>query len=101
MKIAVTLQLRRTSLILLVGVMALPVLSAKKAQTALEWKTGFLWESPDACIDIWGVYRESFLIVGDDTLFHVSHRTPIRHKPNVKERARAVRACRRRLLSPG
>lgn len=81
------LPLRRTFLIGLVGVLAVPVLSAKKAQTALEWKTGFLWESPDACIDTWSLYRETFLIVDDDTLYHVSHRPSISHKPNVMERS--------------
>ena len=87
MKTRPMLALRRTFLIALTAVLALPLVSAKKAQTALEWKTGFLWESPDACIDTWSLYRETFLIVGEDTLYHVSHRPPIVHKPNVTERS--------------
>lgn len=73
-----------TSRILLVSVLAVVAASAKKEQPVLEWKTGILWASPDLCNDDTPFYKETFLIVGDNLLYHVAH-TAIRHKPNVTE----------------
>lgn len=80
--------LRRAALLLVAGLLSVSGLSAKKAPTVLEWKTGFVWESPDACIDTWGLNKETFLIIGDDdTLYHVSRSTLVSRKANVTERA--------------
>ncbi|MBZ5576336.1 MAG: hypothetical protein LAP40_07260 [Acidobacteriia bacterium] len=87
MDIRSILEPRRTVLILLTGLLVIPVLSAKKSRTVLDWKTGYVWESPDACIDTWGLNRETFLIFGEDTLYHVSHRLLIGHKAGVMERS--------------
>lgn len=78
-------QLSKASLTVLVALMAVPVLSAKKAQPVLDWKTGVLWAYPDPCYDFLTFDRESFLIISKDIVYHVSHRTPIRRKPNVTE----------------
>lgn len=79
---------RRAALLLLASLLSASGLSAKKAPAVLEWKTGFVWESPDACIDTWGLNKETFLIIGDDdTLYHLSHSTLVSRKANVTERA--------------
>jgi hypothetical protein len=78
-------RLRQTSLILLASLMAASVSSAKKAQpVVLNWKMGILWESPDPCNDTSPIWKETFLILADDTLYHLAH-TPVLHKPNVTE----------------
>jgi len=62
------MRLRRRLVLLLASALALPALSAKKAQPVLEWKSGILWASPDPCYDDEGVFsRESFLIVADES----------------------------------
>ena len=77
---------RQTPLVLLVSVLAVSVLTAKKAQPViLDWKMGILWESPDACNETSPIWKATFLILADDTLYHVVY-TPILHKPNVTER---------------
>jgi hypothetical protein len=73
-----------TSRVLLIGVLTLSAASAKKAEPVLEWKTGIFWASPDLCNEISPFYKETFLIVGDNLLYHVAH-TPIRRKPNLTE----------------
>jgi hypothetical protein len=45
---------------------------------------GILWESPDACNTTSPVWKETFLVLDGDTLYHVAH-TPLLHKPNVTE----------------
>ena len=66
--------------------LAVSVSSAKKAQPVLDWKTGILWQSPDPCNYYEGAFeKESFLIIGDDLVYHVS-RGFFGHKPNVTER---------------
>ena len=71
--------------ILLVSVLGVSIGSAEKAQpVVLDWKTGVLWESPDACNTTSPIWKQTFLILADDTLYHVAH-TPIRRKPNVTE----------------
>ena len=79
------MRLRRRLLILLVSVLPVPVLSAKKAQPVLDWKTGILWESPDACSDGALVWKETFLILADDIKYHVAHSILVGRKPNVTE----------------
>lgn len=92
LRLAGVMHRRRTPLILLAGLLAVSLASAKKAQPALEWKTGFLWESPDGCDDTIPVWKQTFLILAEDnTLYHVAH-TPIRHKPNVTERSMVLYA---------
>jgi len=77
--------LRHTLLVLLVTATAVTVSSAKKAQpVVLNWKQGILWESPDACNETAPLWKETFLILADDTLYHLAH-TPILRKPNVTE----------------
>ena len=67
--------------------LAVSVSFAKKAQPVLDWKTGILWQSPDPCNYYEGVLdKESFLIIGDDLVYHVSHNFLIGHRPNVTER---------------
>jgi hypothetical protein len=61
-------------------------LVAKKERQVFDWKTGVLWAAPDPCFQNSGINRESFLIIGNDIVFHVSHGIRIRHKPNVTER---------------
>jgi hypothetical protein len=78
------MQLARPSLVSLAILLAVSVSSAKKAQPVLNWKTGVLWESPDACNETSPIWKETFLILADDTLYHVAH-IPIRNKPNVTE----------------
>jgi len=79
------MQLRRTSLILLLGLLAVSLSSAKKTQPVLEWKTGILWELPDPCNETSPVWKETFLILGDDTLYHVARSSLVGRKPNVTE----------------
>ena len=74
-----------TSRIVLISVLAVAALSAKKAQPVLEWQTGFLWASPDPCNETSPFYKETLLIVSEDLLYHVAH-TPIRRHLNVTER---------------
>ena len=76
--------LRRISLTLLW--LTVSVASAKKAQPVLEWRTGILWESPDACNETSPVWKDTYLIVDADILYHVAH-LPLRRKPNVTERS--------------
>ena len=71
-------------LILSVSALAVSALSAKKTPIVLDWKTGILWELPDACNTTAPIWKETFLILADDTLYHVEH-TPILRKPNVTE----------------
>lgn len=75
----------KRALLILLAVILTAALSAKKAQPVLEWKDGILWASPDPCNDFSGFNKESFLIIGDDILYHVSRRTPLGRKPNVTE----------------
>ena len=70
-------------------------MAAKKATRSLDWKAGILWASPDPCNRSSGAASESFLIIGDDIVFHVSHRAPIGHKPNVTERGQVKYAMDR------
>ena len=61
--------------------------AAKKPQPALDWKPGILWESPNACDETSPVYMDTFLILGDDTIYHLAHNNLIGRKPNVTERS--------------
>ena len=61
-------------------------LFARKAQPVLDWKTGILWASPDPCNDTSPFYKETFLIVRDDIVYHLAHSVLIGRKPNVTER---------------
>ena len=70
---------------LLAILLAVSVLSAKKTHPQLNWKTGILWESPDACIDNAVVWKETFLILSEDTLYHVAHSVVLSRKLNVTE----------------
>ena len=67
--------------------MAVSLSSAKKTQPVLEWKDGIFWESPDPCLDSWDLFKKTYLIIGDGVVYHVSHRPPIGHKPNLTERS--------------
>ena len=78
-------QLRRAALISLVSILGVSLSSAKKAQPVLEWKTGFLWEVPDPCNETSPLWKDTFLILGDDTLYHVARSNLVRHKPNIRE----------------
>ena len=78
-------QARRAALISLVSILSVSLASAKKAQTVLEWKTGVLWEVPDPCNETSPLWKDTFLILGDDTLFHVARSNFVRHKPNIRE----------------
>lgn len=78
-------QVRRAALISLVGILSVSLASAKKAQTVLEWKTGVLWEAPDPCNETSPLWKDTFLILGDDTLYHVARSNFVRHKPNIRE----------------
>ena len=78
-------QIRRAALISLVGILSVSLSSAKKAQTVLEWKTGVLWEAPDPCNETSPLWKDTFLILGDDTLYHVARSNFVRHKPNIRE----------------
>jgi len=78
-------RLRRSLLVVLLGTLSVPPAPARKARPVLDWKTGVLWETPDACNETSPVYKETFLILADDTLYHVAF-IPIRRKPNVTER---------------
>jgi hypothetical protein len=69
--------------------------AARKEKPVFDWKTGVLWASTDPCIQNSGINRESFLIIGDDIVFHVSHGIRIRHKPNVTERGQVKYAMGR------
>jgi hypothetical protein len=80
-------QLRRAPLTALLCFSAISLLSAKKEQPVLEWKNGILWEAPDGCNDASPIWNETFLILGDDTLYHLAHSTLIGRKPNVTEGA--------------
>ena len=75
----------RGSQVSLLIVLAVSALFARKTQPVLDWKDGILWASPDPCYDFLTFNRESFLIIGDDVVYHVSRRTPIGRKPNVTE----------------
>jgi hypothetical protein len=77
--------LRRAALILLVSILGVSLSSAKKAQPVLEWKMGILWETPDPCNETSPIWKDTFLILGDDTLYHVAKSNLGRHKPNIRE----------------
>jgi hypothetical protein len=79
-------QIPRISLILLVGFQCASASSTKKAQwlRLLDWKTGILWEAPNACDETSRIYKETFLILGDDIVYHVAH-IAVLHKPNITE----------------
>lgn len=70
--------------LLLVSILAVSALSAKKEQPVLDWKNGILWETPDACNEKSASWKATFLILADDTLYHVAY-TAVLHKPNVTE----------------
>src|SRR5215471_8606417 len=73
-------------LILLASVFTVLIVSARKAHPViLDWKPAILWELPDACNVTAPIWKATFLILADDTLYHVEH-TPILRKPNVRER---------------
>ena len=77
---------RRSSVLLLLLVLAVPDLFAKKSQPVLEWKTGILWASPDPCLDSDILFnRETYLIIADDVVYHVRLGL-MGHKPLVTER---------------
>jgi hypothetical protein len=79
-------QIPRISLILLVGFLCASASSTKKTQwlRLLDWKTGILWESPNACDETSRIYKQTFLILGDDLIYHVAH-IAVLHKPNITE----------------
>jgi hypothetical protein len=81
-----TMQRLRLLALALASILVAPVVSAKKAPPVLEWRDGILWASPDPCLEYSGFNRQTFLIIGGDIVYHVSH-NPIRHKPNVTEHA--------------
>lgn len=79
------MQLRRAALLLAVSIAGVSLSSAKKAQPVLDWKIGILWEAPDPCNDTAPIWKDTFLILGDDTLYHVAKSNLSRHKPNISE----------------
>ena len=78
-------QVRSATLVLAVSFLGVSLASAKKAQTVLEWKAGVLWEVPDPCNETSPLWKDTFLILGDDTLYHVARSNFVRHKPNIRE----------------
>ena len=78
-------QVRNAALVLAVSFLGVPLAPAKKAQTVLDWKTGVLWEMPDPCNETSPLWKDTFLILGDDTLYHVARSNFVRHKPNIHE----------------
>ena len=79
-------QIPRISLILLVGFLCASASSTKKSEwlRLLDWKTGILWETPNACDETSRIYKQTFLILGDDIIYHVAH-IAVLHKPNIVE----------------
>ena len=77
-------QMPRISLVLLVGFLCASASSSKRTQwfRLLDWKTGILWESPNACDETSRIYKQTFLILGDDIIYHVAH-IAVLHKPNI------------------
>ena len=75
--------MRRTPLLLLLFILA-SSLSAKKAQVILDWKDGILWQTPDACNETSPAWKQTFLVLADDTVYHLAF-TPLLHKPALTE----------------
>ena len=84
------MQLRKAALLSAISILGVSLLSAKKEQPVLDWKTGVLWEAPDPCNETSPIWKDTFLILGDDTLYHVAKSNLGRHKPNVSEGAKVM-----------